>query len=86
MSIVFSTRFKKEYRKLSPALRARVDARLALFIEDIYNPVLNNHPLHGEYADTRSINVGGDYRIVYREMEPELFLLIDVGTHGELYG
>lgn len=79
-------RFKRHYRKLSSALQIRADERLSLFSKDPFNPILNNHPLHGEYTDKRSINIGGDYRIVYREIEISVYLLIDIGTHNELYG
>ena len=86
MRLVPSTRFKKHYRKLLPTVQTRADERLALFAADPFHPLLNNHPLHGEYKDARSINIGGDYRIVYREIEDSVFLLIDIGTHSEMYG
>ncbi|MFH1178706.1 MAG: type II toxin-antitoxin system mRNA interferase toxin, RelE/StbE family [bacterium] len=85
MHIVYSTRFKKHYRKLSRTLQIKTDERIILFANDPFHPFLNNHPLHGEHNDKRSINIGGDYRIVYREIEPSVFLLIDIGTHSELY-
>ncbi|MDO8567024.1 MAG: type II toxin-antitoxin system mRNA interferase toxin, RelE/StbE family [bacterium] len=86
MRLVPSTRFKKHYRKLPRTLQARADERLAFFAEDPFHLLLNNHPLHGVHKDKRSINIGGDYRIVYREIETETYLLIDIGTHSELYG
>lgn len=86
MRLVFSTRFKKHYKKLPSTLQVRADDRLALFANDPFHPLLNNHPLHGAHKDKRSINIGGDYRIVYREIETETYLLIDIGTHSELYG
>ncbi len=86
MRLVPSTRFKKHYRKLSRALQTRADERLALFAEDPFHSLLNNHQLHGKHRDNWSINVGGDYRIVYREIESSVYLLIDIGTHHELYG
>jgi mRNA-degrading endonuclease YafQ of YafQ-DinJ toxin-antitoxin module len=85
MRFVPSTRFKKQYRKLSWALQTRVDERLRLFSDDPFSPLLNNHSLHGEHGINRSINVGGDYRIVYCEVEKSLYLLIEVSTHSELY-
>jgi len=86
MRLVPSTRFKKHYRKLPRTLQAKADDRLALFAEGPLHPLLNNHPLHGEHKDKRSINIGGDYRIVYREIKSSVYLLIDISTHSELYG
>ena len=86
MRLVPSTRFKKHYRKLSKVLQKKADDRLKLFIEEPFDSLLNNHSLHGEHKDKRSINIGGDYRIVYSEIEKSAYLLIDIGTHSELYG
>ncbi len=86
MHLVPSTNFKKHYQKLSKALQAKTDERLTLFAEDPFHVILNNHSLRGEYKDARSINVGGDYRIIFREIDPSVYLLIDIGTHSELYG
>lgn len=85
MRLVPSKRFKKHYRKLPKVLQTRADERLTLFAQDSFHLLLNNHPLHGEYKDRRSINIGGDYRIVYREIETDTYLLIDIGTHSDLY-
>lgn len=86
MRLVPSTHFKKHYRKPTKALQTKTDERLALFGEDPFHLLLNNHSLYGEYKDERSINLGGDYRIIFREIEPSVYLLIDIGTHSELYG
>jgi len=86
MRLVPATRFKKHYRKLPRPLQMRADERLKLFARDSSNPLLNDHPLHGVHKNKRSINIGGDYRIVYREIGPLMYLLIDIGTHSELYG
>ena len=56
-----------------------------LFIEDPGHPVLRNHALTGKYQDFRSIDVTGDWRILYRE-EPERIIFVDIGTHETLYG
>ena len=49
---------------------------------------LNNHALKGDFLWLRSINLTGDYRIIFREMnngDIEIVELIDVNTHSELY-
>ena len=85
MRLVHSARFEKHYRKLSSVLRSKAEDRLTLFTKDPFHPLLNNHALHGRDKNKRSINVGGDYRIVYSEVQPQIYLLIDIGTHSELY-
>ena len=86
MEFYRSSRFERHFKKLPASIRAQAATRLVLFARDPFNPLLNNHPLHGVHKDKRSINVTGDYRIVYREVEEGVALLIDIGTHNELYG
>ncbi|KKW39679.1 MAG: hypothetical protein UY89_C0016G0007 [Parcubacteria group bacterium GW2011_GWA1_54_9] len=60
---------------------------MEVFYEDVHDERLNNHELHGKYANHRSINVTGDIRAVYRKIDiaTDDVLFVDIGTHGELY-
>jgi len=86
MRFVFSTRFKRQYRKLPKILQNRTDERLLAFAANPLHALLHNHALRGTHRRDRSLSVSGDYRLVYREVEPGIALLIDIGTHSELYG
>ena len=77
--------FERQYKKLSNELQERVGERLALLIADERNPLLNNHKLHGEYSNCRSINITGDIRIVYEKLGSKKYYLRALGTHSELY-
>lgn len=85
MRIERSRRFKKQYQKLPKNIQARADARIRLFLTNPFNEVLRNHSLSGEYSNCRSINITGDYRIIYEENEGAIAFLL-IGTHDELYG
>ena len=85
MHIRRSLRFKKQYRKLPKNIQARASTRIRLFLEDPFNEILRNHPLSGEYSECRSINITGDYRIIYEENGGFIEFLL-IGTHDELYG
>lgn len=85
MHFSYSPQFQKKYTKLSKKLQKQIDARLLLFVNESFHPQLNNHKLHGEYADYRSINVSGDLRIIYRTMKNKDTFLFALGTHHELY-
>lgn len=74
------------YKKLPKSIRDKADERLVLFVTDPFAPILNNHPLTGEYYGCRGINVTGDFRIVYRERGEDVVSLEAVGTHHQLYG
>lgn len=86
MEVVYSHRFKKQYKKFPTELRAKVIERIGIFMDDTMNPLLNNHALAGEYRACCSINVTGNVRIIYEVQEDGTILLIAVGTHSELYG
>jgi addiction module RelE/StbE family toxin len=77
-------RFNKNFKKLDKKIVNAFKARFLIFQENEYANILNNHPLRAEYADCKSINITGDYRIVYKRRD-NLYILIDIGTHSELY-
>lgn len=85
MYINRSGRFKKQYRKLPKSIQARADIRIRLFINDPFSEILRNHSLSGEYSGCRSINITGDYRVIYEEIDGIIEFLL-IGTHDELYG
>ena len=85
MVILYSRKFRKMYKRLHPNIRERFKERRNAFIDNSYDPVLENHPLHGEYAGCRSINVTGDYRAIYYHESADVVRFIAIGTHSELY-
>lgn len=60
--------------------------RLALLELDESNPLLNDHKLGPPYEECRSINITGDYRLVYKRLTADTYYLRAVGTHHQLYG
>lgn len=85
MKFLFSSQFKKQFEKFSSKVQARVGERLQVFENDEFHPALNNHKLHGEYAKYRSINVGGNMRIVYRKVDSKTCFFVAIGSHTKLY-
>jgi addiction module RelE/StbE family toxin len=86
MTILYSKKFGKNYRKLISKMREKFKESRNLFIVDPFNSVLNNHPLHGEYAGCRSINITGDYRAIFYHESDDTVRFIAIGTHHELFG
>lgn len=85
MDVYFHVRFRKRYRKLRSGERKQCDERIALFIRDSLHPLLNNHPLNGEYTGYRSINITGDLRAIYEPISKNRAFFSLLGTHQELY-
>jgi addiction module RelE/StbE family toxin len=87
MKFIPHKKFTKQLKSLPRKIQLRTKERLLLFIQDSHDPVLRNHELLGKYKGFRSINVTGDYRVVFEELEDgSIALLLMIGTHSELYG
>jgi addiction module RelE/StbE family toxin len=84
MQIFFSKEFAK-YIARHPLAAKAARERVKSFTDNIFAPLLNNHPLHGEFAGSRSINITGDIRAVYKKIEPDSVYFYKIGTHSELY-
>ena len=85
MILLFHKTFYKSYHALRKGEQERVDERLERFVENPFDPTLNNHPLKAKYSGHWSINIGGDLRAIYRMISPGQALFIIVGTHTDLY-
>lgn len=84
LRIEYHKRFQKQYRKLPAKEQKKFAERVEIFTENPLAPELHNHPLHGEYAAYRSINITGDLRAIYQISGDKVqFLMID--THSNLY-
>lgn len=91
--LVFASSFKRAFKKLvrrKPELQERIEERLVLLAADPFNPLLETHKLKGELSGAWSSSVEYDCRIVFNfienpESEEEEILLIDIGTHDEVY-
>jgi addiction module RelE/StbE family toxin len=86
MQIEYSKKFIKEFKKCPVKVKNNFKTRLEIFINNPYNQLLNNHPLTGELKDYRSINITGDWRAIFQELEDGLVIyFVAIGTHSQLY-
>lgn len=85
MAITYSRIFKRIFKKKDIWVQDKFGERLSLFIQNKNHPLLNSHPLDGEWVGCMSINITGDFRAVYEELGNDSFEFIAIGTHSELY-
>ncbi|OGM23349.1 hypothetical protein A2961_01745 [Candidatus Woesebacteria bacterium RIFCSPLOWO2_01_FULL_39_21] len=84
--IDFSKRFEKDLKKAPMKIQTAFRSRLEIFLTDKFNPILNNHSLLGRYEGYRSINISGDWRAIFRELDDGEIIYFDLlGTHSKLY-
>lgn len=86
MLFVRSSQFKLDYARAGSNIVARVDERLRIFAKDEFSQILNNHKLRFNFDGYRSINVTGDWRIIYRKLNISTCFLYRLGTHHQLFG
>lgn len=86
MKIIVHRHFQKRYKKLRVAEQHRFKERRNLFLQNSFHPLLENHALPDEYKGCRSIIVGGDLRVIFKEVAHDLIQFMLIGTHTELYG
>lgn len=85
MQFIYSRNFQKKFQKLSRGVKRRIKERLVLLAQNEFHPLLKSHALHGKYVHSRSININGDLRLIYRKVDETTVRLDEIGTHSELY-
>lgn len=85
MKVSFHKNLDKSYKKCSAKAQAQFKKRLKLFLENPYHPLLENHALHGEWREFRSINITGDYRALYQYLNDGVAEFFIIDTHSNLY-
>ncbi|MGO9120947.1 MAG: type II toxin-antitoxin system YafQ family toxin [Desulfomonilaceae bacterium] len=91
--LIWSSSFTRAIRKFGkrrPELKEKLRSILTLLKTDPFHPQLRTHKLHGELAGAWACSVEQDVRIVFNfvsdsESIEEAILLIDIGTHEEVY-
>lgn len=86
MQIEYSKKFIKEFKKCPAGVKTNFKSRLEVFINDQFSSILNNHQLIGELKNYRSININGDWRAIFEEINNgEIIYFVAIGTHSQLY-
>ena len=86
MIIKASHKFKKQYKKLSPALQKKAKEEIDRFAKNPFEISLKNHKLQGQLKGFRSFSVTADIRIIFEERQGYvLVIFLDIGRHDHVY-
>lgn len=77
-----SQRYTRSYKKLTPAMKDRVAAKLDDLQKNPRPPGLGFEKLKG-YADVYTVHVTGNYKLSF-EVDGSVAFLRNVGTHDEI--
>ena len=91
--LVLSPKFERAFRRLigkNPQLQPQIEATLRRMAENLNDPRLKTHHLSGQLAGLFACSVAYDCRIVFSKQKhpktgAETLLLINIGTHEEVY-
>lgn len=86
MKFVKHRLFEKSFKKLPSEIKMKFQEQLEIFSVCSTDKRLDNHALHGKYLGYRSIKLTGDWRIIFKEIDKDIILLVNIGTHSQLYG
>jgi addiction module RelE/StbE family toxin len=86
MNVLTHRTFDKVFEKLHPKVQNKCYEVLETYARNKHDTLLHNHALVGRFLGYGSINVSGDYRIIFEAVDDETIHLVNIGTHSQLYG
>lgn len=75
----------KKWSKKHPDLISEFEIKLKIFAESPFHPSLKMHSLSGNLKGYWSIRINYEYRLIFNFVSQTKVLLIDIGTHDEVY-
>ena len=75
----------KKWKKKHPDLTEKLTMKLTLLAKDSFHPSLKTHRLSGNLAGYWAFSINYEYRLVFKFISDNKVLLIDIGTHDEVY-
>ena len=88
INITWDKGFKRIYKKKiknNNELKNRFWDAMELFSKNPFNPRLRTHKLTGKLEGLWAFSVDYDYRIIFKFINEDEILLIDIGAHDEVY-
>jgi addiction module RelE/StbE family toxin len=88
VNLVWDQAFKRKYKKiftLNIELKKSFWEAMSIFSQNPFDPQLRTHKLTGKLKGLWSFSVSYNYRVIFRFINDHDVLLIDIGSHDEVY-
>ncbi len=88
IEIAFSSSFKRAFKRRVAGNSERENTfrtKIELFKNNPFEPSLKTHKLSGKLKDYWSFSIEYDLRIIFYFSDKEKVVLVDIGTHKEVY-
>ncbi|HHT9135570.1 MAG TPA: type II toxin-antitoxin system RelE/ParE family toxin [Candidatus Avalokitesvara rifleensis] len=88
MEIGVSSSFRRAFKKrigIAKELERLFWRRMEVFSNNPHEPSLKTHKLSGELEGLWSFSINYDIRVIFKFIDKNKVLLIDIGSHDEVY-
>ena len=88
ISILWDQKFKRAYKRKvrdNKELKEKFWASMGLFSKNPFDPRLRTHRLTGRLEGLWALSVSHDCRLIFSFMSHQEILLVDIGSHDEVY-
>lgn len=82
MKIVYTSKFVREYKKLTKEIQLLAEEKEKIFRKNLFNPILGSHKLHGRFEDFWSFSVDFKYRIIFEFGNNNTVYFHSIGDHS----
>jgi len=82
MRIYYSTKFRREYKKLPKPIKILAESKESIFRTNTFDKRLDTHRLHGRLREFWSFSIDGKYRIIFEFTEKDVIWFHSVGGHS----
>ncbi len=85
---VWDQGFKRSYRKRihrHPHLKRQFCEKMRMFLQEPFDSQLRTHKLSGKLKGIWAFSINDEYRVIFEFINKQKALLIDFGTHDEVY-
>lgn len=65
MKIIYSSKFAREYKKLSNDIKDKAEIKEIIFKKNLFDDRLKTHKLNGKFEEFWSFSVDYKYRIIF---------------------
>lgn len=83
MKIIYTSKFKKEYKKLANSIKDMAEEKEKIFRQNPFDERLDTHRLHGKLKEFWSFSINYNYRIIFEvSKDKKEFFFHSVGSHS----
>lgn len=82
MRIYYSSKFKREYKRLPKKIKIIAEEKELVFRTNPFEPRLNTHKLSGRFKEYWAFSVDEKYRIIFEFAEKDIIWFHSVGDHS----